>query len=64
MKKNTIFVALGVAGVIALAGFTVFDPRPVSWSFTTPADQCMPTGVGVLQTAQLMINEVVRPECK
>ena len=62
-KTNKLYLALGLAGVIALAGFAVFTPEPLSFA-SAPVDQCMPTGVGVLQTAQVAVNELVSPECK
>lgn len=63
IKTNKLYITLILAGVIALAGFAVFQPEPLSF-VSAPADQCMPTGVGVLQSAQLAVNELVQPECK
>ena len=66
--KIKIMGALALAFTIALAGFAVFKPEPASVTFVTPhqpvhQDACLPTGIGVLQTAQVMVNEIVQPEC-
>ncbi|MCA1800299.1 MAG: hypothetical protein LC650_03310 [Actinobacteria bacterium] len=70
MNKSKIFVALAIAFVIAIVGFTVFKPEPAGQVvFTEPQqtinqDRCVPTGVGVYDTVNLTINEVLQPECK
>ena len=69
-NKHKIYIALVIAFVIAVVGFGVFNPKPTGQVvFSEPQaiidqDRCVPTGAGVLQTAQLMINEIVHPECK